>query len=109
MRKCFALTNNAAEKTSTFTYDNCFWSFRNTDKEYKSTVKFIYYFISQEDVFNDIGHDLLDDVFMGYNACIFAYGQTALITAGNTELQLQRDSQCVHTRECHLLICNYQS
>ncbi|KAL1245574.1 Kinesin-like protein [Trichinella spiralis] len=57
-------TNNG--KTNTFTYDNCFWSFRNTDKEYKS----------QEDVFNDVGHDLLDDVFMGYNACIFAYGQT---------------------------------
>ncbi|KRZ60336.1 Kinesin-like protein KIF13A [Trichinella nativa] len=60
-------TNNG--KTSTFTYDNCFWSFRNTDKEYKS----------QEDVFNDIGHDLLDDVFMGYNACIFAYGQTEVL------------------------------
>ncbi|KRZ40865.1 Kinesin-like protein KIF13A [Trichinella pseudospiralis] len=57
-------TNNG--KTSTFTYDNCFWSFRNTDKEYKS----------QEDVFHDVGHDLLDDVFLGYNACIFAYGQT---------------------------------
>ncbi|KRY43581.1 Kinesin-like protein KIF13A [Trichinella spiralis] len=60
-------TNNG--KTNTFTYDNCFWSFRNTDKEYKS----------QEDVFNDVGHDLLDDVFMGYNACIFAYGQTEVL------------------------------
>ncbi|XP_003368409.1 conserved hypothetical protein, partial [Trichinella spiralis] len=29
--------------------------------------------------FNDVGHDLLDDVFMGYNACIFAYGQTEVL------------------------------
>ena len=32
--------------------------------------------VSQEDIFRDIGVDLLDHSFKGYNTCIFAYGQT---------------------------------
>jgi len=49
-----------------FCFDHCFWSF---DKEDKS-------FASQTKVYNDIGKGLLDHAFMGYNTCIFAYGQT---------------------------------
>ena len=33
-------------------------------------------FVSQEDVFNNLGTDILDNAVKGYNACIFAYGQT---------------------------------
>lgn len=33
----------------------------------------------QDVVFQCLGESLLDNAFMGYNACIFAYGQT-----GNT-------------------------
>ena len=33
-------------------------------------------FDSQEDVYDEVGTDLLDNSFQGYNACIFAYGQT---------------------------------
>ena len=33
-------------------------------------------FASQEDVFHYVGSDVLTDCFAGYNACIFAYGQT---------------------------------
>lgn len=32
----------------------------------------------QEVVFQCLGESLLDNAFMGYNACIFAYGQTGL-------------------------------
>lgn len=30
----------------------------------------------QDVVFQSLGKSLLDNAFMGYNACIFAYGQT---------------------------------
>jgi hypothetical protein len=33
-------------------------------------------FASQEVVFDCLGRDILDNAFQGYNACIFAYGQT---------------------------------
>ena len=33
-------------------------------------------FSDQEHVFQSLGVELLDNAFAGYNACIFAYGQT---------------------------------
>lgn len=33
-------------------------------------------FASQDIVFDALGRDILDNAFQGYNACIFAYGQT---------------------------------
>ena len=33
-------------------------------------------FANQEHVFKSLGAELLDNAFAGYNACIFAYGQT---------------------------------
>ncbi len=32
----------------------------------------------QEHVFKSLGMDILDNAFEGYNACIFAYGQTGM-------------------------------
>nr|CAD7399277.1 unnamed protein product [Timema cristinae] len=32
----------------------------------------------QEVVFDSLGRDILDNAFQGYNACIFAYGQTGV-------------------------------
>lgn len=34
--------------------------------------------LGQEDVFKSLGLDILDNAFEGYNACIFAYGQTGM-------------------------------
>lgn len=33
-------------------------------------------FASQKQVYDDIGVEMLDHAFEGYNVCIFAYGQT---------------------------------
>jgi kinesin family member 1 len=33
-------------------------------------------FASQERVYEDVGRELLDHAFAGYNTCLFAYGQT---------------------------------
>ncbi len=57
---------DSRKETKSFTFDHCFNSLDHNDPHYSS----------QEDVFNKIGKDLLDNAFQGYNACIFAYGQT---------------------------------
>ncbi|MEQ2164704.1 Kinesin-like protein kif16b [Goodea atripinnis] len=55
------------ERTKTFTYD---FSYDSMDCKSSS-------FVSQEKVFRDLGCDVLKAAFEGYNACVFAYGQTS--------------------------------
>ncbi|XP_047994058.1 kinesin-like protein Klp98A [Leguminivora glycinivorella] len=54
------------EKYKDFTFDHSYWSFDHADSHYAS----------QEQVFSDLGLDVIDSAFEGYNACVFAYGQT---------------------------------
>lgn len=54
-----------------FFFDYSYWSADPKDQ----------HFIKQEQVFNDLGQGVLDSAFEGYNACLFAYGQTS---AGKT-------------------------
>lgn len=42
-------------------------------------------FVGQEVVFKCLGEGILENAFQGYNACIFAYGQTGIVTERNTE------------------------
>lgn len=49
-----------------FTFDFSYWSLDGKDE----------HFATQEQVFNDLGTDVVDCAFQGYNACVFAYGQT---------------------------------
>ncbi|XP_039980600.1 kinesin-like protein KIF13B isoform X2 [Xiphias gladius] len=66
-----AITNrNKADprnQPKVFAYDHCFWSMDESQKDK---------FSGQDVVFQCLGESLLDNAFMGYNACIFAYGQT---------------------------------
>ncbi|XP_069382384.1 kinesin-like protein KIF1B isoform X32 [Paralichthys olivaceus] len=55
------------EPAKTFSFDYSYWS--HTTPEDPS-------FASQNLVFNDIGKEMLQHAFEGYNVCIFAYGQT---------------------------------
>ncbi|XP_055088134.1 kinesin-like protein KIF13B isoform X2 [Periophthalmus magnuspinnatus] len=50
-----------------FAYDHCFWSMDDAQKDK---------FAGQDVMFQCLGESLLNNAFMGYNACIFAYGQT---------------------------------
>ncbi|KAK7419364.1 hypothetical protein QQZ08_010897 [Neonectria magnoliae] len=52
--------------SKTFAFDRSYWSFDKADDNYAN----------QSDLFDDLGHPLLDNAFQGYNNCIFAYGQT---------------------------------
>ncbi|XP_078043544.1 kinesin-like protein 98A isoform X2 [Augochlora pura] len=54
------------EKYKDFTFDHSYWSFDTNDDHYAS----------QEEVFYDLGTDVIESAFEGYNACVFAYGQT---------------------------------
>ncbi|XP_073491558.1 kinesin-like protein KIF13A isoform X2 [Aquarana catesbeiana] len=53
----------ARKEPHTFTYDNCFWTEDRHDT-------------GQEDVFEHLGEGVLENIWLGYNVCIFAYGQT---------------------------------
>jgi kinesin family protein 1 len=51
----------------TFKYDYSYWS--HTDNNDPA-------FVTQRQVYEDLGIEMLDHAFEGYNVCIFAYGQT---------------------------------
>ena len=53
-------------KEHTFNFDHSYWSMDETQPQ----------FASQEQVYLDVGRELLDHAFEGYNTCLFAYGQT---------------------------------
>jgi len=42
------------------------------------SIPVMYVLIAQVDVFDALGKGVLESSFNGYNACIFAYGQTGL-------------------------------
>lgn len=54
------------KQPKTFAFDHCLYSVDLSHENYAS----------QEVVFDCLGRDILDNAFQGYNACIFAYGQT---------------------------------
>lgn len=41
-----------------------------------TTLACVFYFLGQDVVFKCLGENILQNAFEGYNACIFAYGQT---------------------------------
>ncbi|KAI9016320.1 hypothetical protein CLU79DRAFT_764454 [Phycomyces nitens] len=59
-------TGKDSEDIKAFTFDKSYWSADKSDPTYAD----------QQKVYNDLGEELLDHAFGGYNCCIFAYGQT---------------------------------
>ncbi|XP_037832880.1 kinesin-like protein KIF1B isoform X4 [Kryptolebias marmoratus] len=55
------------EPAKTFSFDYSYWSHTSPEDSC---------FASQNRVYNDIGKEMLEHAFEGYNVCIFAYGQT---------------------------------
>ncbi|KAG0294799.1 kinesin-like protein Klp8 [Dissophora globulifera] len=52
--------------TKSFSFDHSYWSFDKNDANYAG----------QERLYDDLGVELLNHSFSGYNTCIVAYGQT---------------------------------
>ncbi|KAI8364639.1 uncharacterized protein BYT42DRAFT_505980 [Radiomyces spectabilis] len=59
-------TGKDSEDHKAFTFDKSYWSADKADPRYAD----------QQTVYNDLGEELLNHAFDGYNCCIFAYGQT---------------------------------
>ncbi|CAK1547494.1 unnamed protein product [Leptosia nina] len=79
------------EKYKDFTFDHSYWSYDSGDSN----------FATQEQVFSDLGLDVIDSAFEGYNACVFAYGQTG---SGKTFTMMgSPDSQGLIPRICRQL------
>ncbi|EFA85017.1 kinesin-3 [Heterostelium album PN500] len=55
-----------AEDEKSFTFDHSYWSFDSDDPN----------FASQTTVFDDLGREVLQNAWEGFNCTIFAYGQT---------------------------------
>ncbi|CAG8486485.1 10351_t:CDS:10 [Racocetra persica] len=60
------VVKNYFEDVKAFTFDKSYWSFDKNDPNYAI----------QTHLYNDLGKELLNHAFEGYNTCIFAYGQT---------------------------------
>ncbi|XP_062871301.1 kinesin-like protein KIF1B isoform X5 [Trichomycterus rosablanca] len=58
---------NPKEAPKSFSFDYSYWSHTTPEDSC---------FASQSQVYNDIGKEMLQHAFEGYNVCIFAYGQT---------------------------------
>ncbi|XP_039757861.1 kinesin-like protein Klp98A isoform X1 [Pararge aegeria] len=83
--------DGSREKYKDFTFDHSYWSYDSADAQYAS----------QEQVFADLGLDVIDSAFEGYNACVFAYGQTG---SGKTFTMMgSPDSQGLIPRICRQL------
>ncbi|XP_072306265.1 kinesin-like protein KIF1B isoform X2 [Eucyclogobius newberryi] len=69
------------EPAKTFSFDHSYWSHTSPDDPS---------FAGQDQVYNDIGKEMLAHAFEGYNVCIFAYGQTG---AGKSYTMMGREGQ----------------
>ncbi|KAL1122335.1 hypothetical protein AAG570_003740 [Ranatra chinensis] len=80
-----AITNPKApigtkDSIKSFNYDYSYWSHDPTDPN----------FSTQRMVYRDIGEEMLEHAFEGYNVCIFAYGQTG---AGKSYTMMGRQEE----------------
>ncbi|XP_067119902.1 kinesin-like protein KIF16B [Centruroides vittatus] len=80
-----------------FTFDHSYWSFSSSDP----------HFASQQQVFQDLGQEVVESAFEGYNACIFAYGQTG---SGKTYTMMGTpDSEGLIPRICQALFARMKT
>ena len=65
------------EKERIFTFDYSFWSFDQfQEKQNGEMVPTSPKYADQNQVYEKIGKNILDNAWQGYHCCLFAYGQT---------------------------------
>jgi hypothetical protein len=80
MYSCISLSLFAcAGKPHSFAFDHAYWSHDPGDA----------HFVTQGQVFTDLGQDVVKNAFDGYNVCVFAYGQTG---SGKTHTMMGSES-----------------
>mgnify|MGYP001987850529 CR=1 FL=1 len=65
------ITNPSTDQETTFTFDRSYWSHDRNPFDANAPA-----FATQATVFDDLGRDVLENAWAGYNVCLFAYGQT---------------------------------
>ncbi|WKX95060.1 hypothetical protein Q1695_011929 [Nippostrongylus brasiliensis] len=60
------ISGSTPDKCHSFNFDHSYWSYSKDDA----------HFASQVQVYQELGVEMLEHAFEGYNVCIFAYGQT---------------------------------
>lgn len=63
------IRNPSDESVKHYKYDYSYWSCDEPSEDQQT-------FATQEQVYQDLGIEMLQHAFEGYNVCIFAYGQT---------------------------------
>ncbi|XP_053354031.1 kinesin-like protein KIF1A isoform X19 [Clarias gariepinus] len=81
----------APKETKSFSFDYSYWS--------HTTPEDINY-ASQQQVYNDIGEEMLLHAFEGYNVCIFAYGQTGAGKSYTMMGKQEKDQQGIIPQLC---------
>ena len=59
-----------------FTFDKCFWSVENSGDDVDDNEHTRIEIATQENIFAKVGKPLLENILMGFNGCIMAYGQS---------------------------------
>ena len=73
------LIDQNQETLYSFGYDQSFWSFDNfSEKENGILVKKTEdsSYVDQQEVYDKLGREVVQNALQGYNCCVFAYGQT---------------------------------
>ena len=71
------LINPKTKKPRTFTFDYSYWShdgFKEDDDGILIKAEEQGQFASQQQVFSDVGIEIIDNAWEGYHCCLFAYG-----------------------------------
>lgn len=76
-----------------FTFDFSYWSHERNDSHFAPQVK----------VFEDLGMDVVENAFNGYNVCVFAYGQTG---SGKTYTMMGNDNPASSLNSEVQIACN---
>ncbi|XP_046701635.1 kinesin-like protein KIF1A isoform X3 [Silurus meridionalis] len=79
------------KETKSFSFDYSYWS--HTSPEDIN-------YASQQQVYNDIGEEMLLHAFEGYNVCIFAYGQTGAGKSYTMMGKQEKDQQGIIPQLC---------
>ena len=90
-----------------FTFDKCFWSVAEKDSvdesnklKKKTTSQSQSPPATQEDVYSQVGEPVLQNILVGYNGCIMAYGQSG---SGKTYTMMGESNSGIHVQSADSL------
>jgi len=105
---------NAQEASSSIVVQSAGQTVKITNPENKKVKSFNYDYVydvdsTQEQIYNDIGKQIIDIAYKGYNACVFAYGQTGCFAKGTDILMNDRTRAAVENIKIGDKVCGDDS